>query len=137
MAQNYPAGYSPDNIAVGDFNRDGLQDLAIANRGDGSISVLLNSSKRAAINLASNNNPSILGDAVTFTATVASNEIDGVQGMIEFTSDGNILGTKPVSNGSASVTTRALGVGVHNVLASYITKGTISQKSPLLSQETK
>jgi hypothetical protein len=136
IAENYPAGYSPDNIAVGDFNRDGLQDLAIANRGDGSISVLLNTSKRAAINLASDNNPSILGKSVTFTATVVSNEIDA-HGMIEFTSDGNILGTKPVSDGAASVTTRALGVGVHNVVASYITKGTISQRSPNLTQETK
>ena len=51
VPDSYPAGYSPDNIAVGDFNGDGLLDLAIANRGDGSISILLNTSKHAAISL--------------------------------------------------------------------------------------
>jgi len=46
--QNYKAGYSPASVAVGDFNGDGKPDLAVANRGDSTISVLLNISNRAA-----------------------------------------------------------------------------------------
>src|SRR5579871_5948157 len=39
----YPVGLNPTLIAAGDFNGDGLPDLAEANIGDGTISVLLNS----------------------------------------------------------------------------------------------
>src|SRR5439155_22354410 len=38
---NYPAGFSPSSVAVGDFNGDGKQDLAVANDGSDNVSVLL------------------------------------------------------------------------------------------------
>ncbi len=43
-AVSYPAGPSPTAVAVGDFNGDGIQDLAVADLGDGGnkgVSVLL------------------------------------------------------------------------------------------------
>jgi hypothetical protein len=43
VATNFDAGNHPASIAIGDFNRDGLQDLAIANRGVsdwGNVSIL-------------------------------------------------------------------------------------------------
>jgi hypothetical protein len=41
-AQAFPAGYSPQSVAVGDFNGDGKQDLAVANYTiNGTVSVLL------------------------------------------------------------------------------------------------
>jgi hypothetical protein len=36
-----PAGKNPFFVAVGDFNGDGKQDLAVVNYGDGTVSVLL------------------------------------------------------------------------------------------------
>ena len=41
----FPVGSSPDSVAVGDFNGDGKLDLAIANKGDGTVTVLLGNGK--------------------------------------------------------------------------------------------
>jgi hypothetical protein len=37
----FGVGSQPDSVAVGDFNGDGIQDLAAANYGDGTVTVLL------------------------------------------------------------------------------------------------
>jgi hypothetical protein len=37
---NYPVGSEPTSVAVGDFNGDGKQDLAVANEGSANVSVL-------------------------------------------------------------------------------------------------
>src|ERR1700687_1415547 len=40
-AQNFGAGINPISVAVGDFNGDGVQDLAVANLNSDNVSVLL------------------------------------------------------------------------------------------------
>ena len=40
-ASNSPAGSYPESIAVGDFNNDGIPDMAVGNSGDGTVSILL------------------------------------------------------------------------------------------------
>src|SRR5207245_3596471 len=40
-AQNYGAGAGPASVAVGDFNQDGIKDLAAANAGSNNVSILL------------------------------------------------------------------------------------------------
>jgi len=40
--RNFGAGSFSDSVAVGDFNGDGLQDLAVANGGSDDISILIN-----------------------------------------------------------------------------------------------
>src|SRR5205807_1909374 len=39
--RDFIAGTNPHAVAAGDFNRDGVQDLAVANLGDNTVSVLL------------------------------------------------------------------------------------------------
>jgi uncharacterized protein (TIGR03437 family) len=43
----FPVGNYPCSVAVGDFNGDGLQDLAVVNKGDGTVSVLLGSTDQS------------------------------------------------------------------------------------------
>ncbi len=38
---NFPVGTAPSSVAVGDFNGDGFQDLAVANSGSNDVTVLL------------------------------------------------------------------------------------------------
>jgi hypothetical protein len=40
--RDFAAGSSPRSVAVGDFNGDGIQDLAVANNGGNNVSVLIN-----------------------------------------------------------------------------------------------
>src|SRR5260370_37769761 len=40
-ARNFAAGVNPYSVAVGDFNGDGLKDLAVANNSSNDVSVLL------------------------------------------------------------------------------------------------
>jgi hypothetical protein len=46
VAQNFGAGEGPPCVAVGDFNGDGLQDLAVANNFSNNVSVLINNAPR-------------------------------------------------------------------------------------------
>ena len=39
--QTSPLATDPDSVAVGDFNGDGKQDLAVANCGSNNVSILL------------------------------------------------------------------------------------------------
>lgn len=69
-------------------------------------------------------NPSTYGDAVTFTATVTSNE-GSPTGSVQFTIDGVSAGpARPLNeNGSATFTTSALTAGTHTVSATYFGEG--------------
>ena len=72
-------------------------------------------------------NPSIYGQAVTFTATVTSDE-GTPAGSVQFTIDGTDVGS-PVpldANGNATLTTSALTGGTHTVTATYMAVDRIS-----------
>jgi hypothetical protein len=58
---SFDAGSNPVSVAVGDFNRDGVPDLAVANNGSNNVSVLLGTGDgtfQAAINYATGSGPS-------------------------------------------------------------------------------
>ena len=73
-ARNFAAGSFPVSVAVGDFNGDGVQDLAVANFDSANVSVLLGNGDgtfRAALNFAAGSNP--------FSVAVGDFNGDGLQ----------------------------------------------------------
>jgi hypothetical protein len=80
-------------------------------------------------------NPSIFGQSVTFTATVANTAGAGIStaaptGSVQFMDGASLLGTSPVSGlDSAILTTNALAVGLHSITAVYINADGNFQKS--------
>jgi subtilisin-like proprotein convertase family protein len=76
--------------------------------------------------LTSNTNPSIVGQAVTFTATVTSGSTPVTNGTVSFTDGSTLLatGVPLTAGGTATFTTSTLTVGSHTIAASY--SGTVS-----------
>jgi hypothetical protein len=66
--------------------------------------------------VASNNNPSAFGQAITFTATVSPRTATG---MVQFLDGGTLFGTGTLSGGTASFTTNSLTAGMQSITAAY------------------
>jgi uncharacterized repeat protein (TIGR01451 family) len=61
--KSYPVGTRPSDVVVGDFNGDGKPDIAVANRGSGNVSILLNNGDGTfapAMNFEAGDSPSVL-----------------------------------------------------------------------------
>ncbi len=71
--------------------------------------------------LTSSSNPSVYGQSVTFTATVAgaSPSTGTPTGTVTFKDGGTTLGTGTLSGGVATYTTSSLALGTHSVTAAY------------------
>jgi hypothetical protein len=113
------AAYTPDS---GSFTpASGTTSLAVSPAGTSTV-------------LVSSANPSVLGQTVTFTATVAS--AGGTPtGSVEFFDGSTSLGTAALSGGVASLSVSVLGGGPHQITASYGGDGNFaSGSSPQLAQ---
>ncbi len=71
------------------------------------------------MSVTSNANPSVQGQAVTFTATVTGADGGTPTGEVSFYADGALLGTLSLDNGTATFTTSTLSVGQHAITAVY------------------
>src|SRR5262249_42858225 len=99
-AVNFGAGRAPVSVAVGDFNGDGVQDLAVANAVSNDVSVLLGNGDgtfQSAVNFGAGTN--------TVSVAVADFNGDGVQDLA-------------VANGSSFMVSGMLGKGDGTVQAS-------------------
>ena len=72
---DYPTGANPSGVAVGDFDGDGLLDLAIANNGAATVSVLLNQGGGAFA--AKVDYPTAAGTVIRTSKSVAAADFDG------------------------------------------------------------
>lgn len=70
----------------------------------------------AMVSLSSSLNPSVVGQSVTFTATVSGGSPTGT---VAFSDGGTTLATVAVSSGQASFATSSLTVGSHTITAQY------------------
>jgi len=70
----------------------------------------------SSVGLSSSLNPSIVGQSVTFTATVAPSSATGT---VQFSSGGTVIGTATLASGRAVFSTSSLASGTYSVKASY------------------
>jgi len=73
------------------------------------------------VTIAASPNPSVLGAAATFTASVAGIAVNSnvPQGTVTYVVDGVAIGVAALIDGVASFSTAALAVGDHDVFAEY------------------
>ncbi len=108
------------------FSTAGTYSISAKYNGDGNNSGSTSSTLSEVINvtttttLASSLNPSVVGQAVTFTATVSSSAGAPPNGeTITFKNGSSILGTAQLSAGTASLTTSSLAAGIYTITATY------------------
>jgi hypothetical protein len=102
----------PLNTTAGSISFAGVPDyLAIG-------PVHLGSAIPTSIVLTSSQNPSVQGEAVTFTATVTATGTAPV-GSVTFKAAGQVVGVVPVSGGVASITLTSLKVGSTTINAKF------------------
>ncbi len=125
-AANYATGSDPISVGVGDFNGDGKPDLAVANYGGNNVTILLNTtpgSAKAATSttLTSSLNPSILGQTVTFAATVTPSAGSGAPtGTVTFKDGAATIGSATLNGiGEATLSIATLAGGAHTITAIY------------------
>src|SRR5207244_1120199 len=85
------------------------------------LDVVSGGTNAASTVLASSANPSVVGQSVTFTATVTATTSGAgtPTGTVTFKDGTTALGTSTLSGGSATFSTAALAAGTHTITAVY------------------
>jgi hypothetical protein len=127
-----------DSVAMGDFNGDGKQDLALAVSYGNFLSVMLNNSgfPSSITSLTSNINPVDMNkQSVTYTATVsitAGGNLSGGVTLVDSVGNGSSTVTVPLVNNiavyDATYRSRKL-LGAHSVTATYSGQANVAEGS--------
>jgi len=136
-AASLPGVTVPLMMVVADFNRDGSPDFVVATNYS-SVGVMLNADGDR-VKLTSSANPSVSGQAVTFTATVTESlkrlGVSPPGGSVTFRNGRAILGTVALTSGTATFSTSSLSVGNHSITAHYSGDSNYNgNTSPVLTQ---
>ena len=116
----FGTGSQAYSLVVGDFNGSGTPDLAVANGVSNTVSVLLNT-QGTKIAVLSSSNPSVYGQQVTFTTTVAASvsQSSAPTGTVTLKSGNKILGSGVLVAGSFSASTTSLPTGASTIYSVY------------------
>ena len=119
---NYDSGGPAASLAVADLNGDGKPDLVVADYN--SVGALLNNSGAPPTTtaLAASVNPVTLNQAVTYTATVASQSGGTLSGSVTFKDGYAVIATVPLANNQAAFSTKYITpktLGPHSITSRY------------------
>jgi hypothetical protein len=98
-----PAGAEPSSVVVGDFNEDGIPDLAVANYGDGTVTILLGNGNGTFTQAA--NSPLTVGSGPSSIAAADFNG-DGIPDLAVANVSGNTISIL-LGNGDGTFTQAA------------------------------
>jgi hypothetical protein len=138
------ATFSTSVLAVGSHS------ISVSYAGDGNFNASTSAALIQTVSMASSTttvatsvSPSVFGQSVTFTATVAAKSpgAGSPTGMVTFLDGTTTLGTVALSGGTATYTTPALAVGGHSITAQYsgdgnFTASTSSAKTQTVNADT-
>jgi len=116
------ASYTTSRLNVGsnsitaEYGGNGLLSLG----SDSPVLAQVVNKATTSVTLTSSSNPSITGQPVTFTASIASQFGGAPGGKVTFLDGTTKLGTVTMSGAAASLTTSALVYGPHNITANYL-----------------
>jgi Big-like domain-containing protein len=130
------ASFSTSSLVVGSHS------ITAAYAGDSNFGASTSTTLSQVVNkgntttaLTSSENPSVVGQALTFTATISN---AAATGTVTFIDGSQMLGTATVLSGKASLSTAALTVGRHSITAKYNGDGNFNgSTSAAVSQNVK
>jgi hypothetical protein len=130
------ATYTTNTLSIGShsitasYSGDANYDVSAAN-----ITQVVNAKPIPTVTLSSNNNPSVYGQSVTFTATLSASAATGT---VTFYDGSTSLGTGTLASGTASYSTSSLSIGSHSITAVYGGNSTYgSSTSNVVNQKVK
>jgi FKBP-type peptidyl-prolyl cis-trans isomerase 2 len=141
------ATFATSSLAVAehDITVDYSGDTNFSSSSSGTLSQTVNQAM-STTTVTADNNPSVFGQTVTFTATVSavSPGAGTPTGTVTFNDGGTALATEMLSSGSATFMTSALAVGEHDITVDYSgdsnfmasSSGTLSQTVGVASSTT-
>jgi|KBSSwiStaDraftv2_1062776.scaffolds.fasta_scaffold46248_1 hypothetical protein len=136
-------GVNAIGLAIADVNSDGLSDVLAANNqgvsnGNGTLGLILHNNrllKSSSVAVASDHNPSLVGESVTFTATItaAGHTIPNGE-LVTFFDGAIVIGTAKTHGGRASFATSTLSPKQHTMKAIYSGDATFKPNASTVKQ---
>ncbi len=111
--------WTVEGVEVGDFANNYLWYYTSDLQTLGFPTQLINNIPSTTTAVTSSSNPSIYGQSVTFTATVAPQGPGSPTGSVTFSDGATTLGVSPLTAGIATISTASLAVGFHTITAVY------------------
>lgn len=117
----YPTGTGDGYLLVADFNRDGSPDAVLSDFWNNNLDLFLNV-HGTQMHASSSQNPSTVGQAITFSARVTASQRRSQvapTGMVTFKDGADLLAVVPLVGGTARYTTSTLSAGSHLIRSAY------------------